>query len=407
MSLQSSAVFARDQFTWLAYFMLAYYAYMQSALSQLMLFLGQELDLTYTIRSLHLTAFALGMVLAGLSADRVANRLGRRATFWVGGLGMAVAAVLLASGRHVSVTVSASFGMGFIGTYLLVMVQATLSDKHGNWRAVALTESNIVASIASGLAPLLVGGFQSLGVGWRAALAVGIATWIAMVIRWVDSVFPQQRAAPRQDGANPGNASTLPASFWAYIVAVFINVAIEWSVIFWGAEFIETALGLSSDTSTSLMTAFFAAMVVGRIAGSALSRRVATAQLLVIAIGVVLVGFPLFWLPRAVPLNIIGLFLAGLGIANLFPLTLATASSAAPYHANITSARVSMASGSAILIAPQVLGALGDQVGIESALGMIAVLALAALAVTLTANRLAARHHSLVELEQGASPIQE
>jgi fucose permease len=155
------------------------------------------------------------------------------------------------------------------------------------------------------------------------------------------------------------------------------------------------------------MTAFFVAMVIGRVIGSRLARRFHSAQLLLVAIGIVVIGFPLFWLPRFAPLNLLGLFIAGLGIANLFPLILATATSAAPQHANIASARVSMASGSAILIAPQILGSVGDQVGIENAYGIVALLVLIALLVTISANRLAMRERSLVELEQRAAPIQQ
>jgi hypothetical protein len=66
-----------------------------------------------------------------------------------------------------------------------------------------------------------------------------------------------------------------------------------------------------------------------------------------------------------------------------------------------------MASGSAILIAPQILGSVGDQVGIESAYGMVGLMVLIALLVTVTANRLAARERSLIELEQRAAAVQQ
>jgi fucose permease len=228
-----------------------------------------------------------------------------------------------------------------------------------------------------------------------------------MSVFWWKTAFPQPQTPASSGTARSGIPGKLPLSFWAYILAVFINVAIEWSMIFWGAEFLETAIGFSSSVSTSLMTAFFVAMVLGRVIGSRLARRFHSAQLLLVAIGIVLIGFPLFWLPRLAPLNLLGLFVAGLGIANLFPLVLATATSAAPQHANIASARVSMASGLAILIAPQVLGSVGDQVGIENAYGIVALLALVALLVTITANRLARRERSLVELEQRAATIQQ
>lgn len=399
MTLQLAAVFVRDRFTWLDYFMLAYYAYMQATQSQLMLFLSQELDLTYTVRGYHLSAFALGMMLAGMTGDRIAQRFGRRVTFWGGGLGMAIGAALLTLGRQAPITIASSFVMGFLGSYMLVMVQATLSDKYGDRRAIALTESNIVASITAGLAPLFVGGFQSLGLGWRLALIVGIASWLLMLAYFRSSAFPQSVTSNSAIGRSRLTSAALPVSFWAYILLVFINVAIEWSMIFWGAEFLETAIGFSSDTATALMTAFFVAIVLGRVVGSNLTRRTHSARLLLAALGIVIVGFPLFWLPRFAPLNIVGLFITGLGIANLFPLTLATATSAAPLHANKASARVSMASGTAILVAPQILGTVGDQIGIEAAYGIVAALMIVALVVTVSANRLAVRERLAIELE--------
>ena len=70
--------FNRDRFTWLAYGMLSYYAFMQAAPGLLMPFLRDELNLSYTVSGLHFTAFSLGMVISGLITDRLAARWGRR-----------------------------------------------------------------------------------------------------------------------------------------------------------------------------------------------------------------------------------------------------------------------------------------------------------------------------------------
>ena len=72
--LPISKPFVRNDFTWLAYVMLAYFAYLQASFGPLMPFLRAELHLSYTIGSLHVSAFALGMVLAGLLGDRLAHR---------------------------------------------------------------------------------------------------------------------------------------------------------------------------------------------------------------------------------------------------------------------------------------------------------------------------------------------
>jgi len=78
---------------------------------------------------------------------------------------------------------------------------------------------------------------------------------------------------------------------------------------------------------------------------------------------------------RAVGIGfLLGLFIAGLGIANLFPLTLSAATSTAPEQIDKASARVSLAAGTAILIAPQILGTIADQTSIHFAFGLVVIL---------------------------------
>ena len=57
--------------------------------------------------------------------DKLAARWGRYRVFWVGGAGMACAAAALTVGGAAPVTIAAAFVMGFIGTWTLIMVQAT------------------------------------------------------------------------------------------------------------------------------------------------------------------------------------------------------------------------------------------------------------------------------------------
>jgi fucose permease len=380
-----NAPFVRDSFTWLAYGMLAYYAYLQAALGPLMPFLGAELNLNYTVRGYHLSGFAVGMILAGLMADRAARQFGRRAVFWGGGLGMALGALLLVVGRAVPVTVAGAFVMGLVGTYLLVMVQSTLSAHHGERRAIALTESNVVAVLCAALAPVLVGQGEQLGIGWRAALLAGAALWLVM--------FAVGRHIPipgRNDGdGHHQQTAPLPRLFWAYALVVFLAVSVEWSVIFWGADYLERVVGLERTTASTLMSVFLGAMFVGRALGSGLARRYDPGRLLIGAILVVMAGFPLFWLAQTPALNIIGLFIAGLGVANMFPLTLSVASGLAPAQADTLSARISLSSGLAILLMPQLLGSTADQIGIANAFAIVGGLIVAVFAVAYFANRAA------------------
>lgn len=387
-------IFLRDRLTWLGYLMLAYYAYLQSAVSPLMNFLGEELHLSYTVRALHLSAFALGMIIAGLTADRAAARFGRARVFWAGGAGMALGAVLLTSARTPAFSITATLIMGTVGSYTLVMIQALLADLHGERRAQALTESNVVASIAAALAPVLVSTLEAgriagsviAGFGWRLALWVGVGAWALLAARFAREAIPRRVSAAPVERAQVGR---LPRAFWRLWFVVLFGVSIEWSVIFWGAEFLETSVGLDRVTASGLMSVFLGAMVVGRAVGSRLTRLYAAHLLLLAALGLVAIGFPIFWLSGVAGLNIAGLFICGLGVANLFPLSLSAAAATAPDQVNTASARVSLAAGLAILIAPQLLGSVGDSVGISAAFAFVAVFVIASLVLTWTSRRAA------------------
>jgi fucose permease len=400
--------FIRDRFTWVAYFMLGYYAYMQAALGPLIPFLRDELHFNYTVSGFYVSAFALGMIIAGLTADRLARRFGRPLLFWGGGAGMGISAICLILGQSTEITIGCTFLMALIGSYLLIMIQATLSDRHGEKRAYALTESNVIAVLAASAAPLLVGVGQAQGWGWRLSLIVGAAAWgLVFIWMWRRITLPGAvrhipsplTPLPQREGnstvsgtlseAEGRTSSKLPRVFWAYWLVIFFGVAIEWCMIFWSSTYMETVAGLSKEAAATSVSLFILAQVVGRAAGSGLTRRFPSGGLLLVAGMIVLAGFPLYWLGRTPVLNAAGLFLCGLGVANLFPLTLTMASTVGIGNPNAASARISFGSGMAILIAPQILGTVADRTGIFAAYGVVAPFVFAVIGMTWYANRLA------------------
>lgn len=374
--------FIRDRFTWLAYLMLAYFAYMISTLGPLMPFLRAELNLSYSVAAMHLSAFALGMIIAGLTGNRVAARWGRRAVLWGGAVGMAVGAVFLMLARQPEFSIPGAFVMGVIGSYTVIIIPASLADRHGERRAIALTESNVAASIAASFAPLLVGLGESSGVTWRLSLLAGIGWLVVLgVFFFRRTPLPASQPPPQSGKARP-----LPRRFWAYWLVILLSVSLEWCLGFWGADFLEKSVGLEKVTAATLMSVFFVAMIIGRVIGSRLTRNVDSRRLLVYAVAVVCLGFPIFWLSPIPVLNVIGLFVAGLGIANMFPMTISVATSIDPAQSNLASARMSLASGIAIFASPQLLASFADQVGIFNAFGVAAGLLIAA-AIIVVAER--------------------
>jgi fucose permease len=76
----------------------------------------------------------------------------------------------------------------------------------------------------------------------------------------------------------------------------------------------------------------------------------------------------------------------------MFPLTLSVALSVVPEQADVARARISLSGGLAILLAPLVLGWTADQLNIQNAYGIVALLTVIVAIVAFWANRLVASH---------------
>jgi fucose permease len=369
----------------MTYGLVGFFAFMETVLGPIMPFLRRELDLSYTTASLHFSAFALGAVLLGFFGDRIVGRWGRHAALWGGAFGTAAGALLLISSPSVWGTVPATFVMGICGALLLVTSQAVLSDRHGEWSAVALTESNVTASACAIVAPLLVGASAASGLGWRAALVLPAVALVLLAVRFFSRPLDVPTNAVDDDA--PTEGPTLPPLYWAFWALVALGVASEWCIGYWGADFLADGTGLTRPAAATSLTAFFAAMLVGRVASSRLARTLPPAVLLAATLFATLLGFPLFWLSPGIPLALIGLFITGLGIGGVYPLGVSAAITSAPGNTDAAAARLAIGGGGAILVAPFILGALADRVGIGTAFVIVVPMLLAALSLALMAGR--------------------
>jgi MFS family permease len=369
--------FRRDRLTWIAYVVLAWFAYLQAAPGLVIVHLRDELDLSYSTGGLHVAAFAAGSTAGGVISARLERALGRRALWWSAAALMGAGAFGLTVGRIAEVTVGSVLVMGVGGGLLLATIQAALADHHGERRAVALAEANVAASVGY---VVLIGGLSltaALHAGWRAAL---LASLVVPVLAWwsnrrlsIDAPPPSRVAQGR-----------LPGVFWIAAAMLFCTTAAEWCITAWGASFSEDAADVSTDTAVALMAGYFGGVVVGRTLGSRLARRHDPARLLALALAVAAAGFAILWPSRGPAQALVGLALLGIGLGNLFPMGTSVTVALAPERAMLASGRVVAMSAFAVVLAPLTVGTLADATSLKAALGVVPVaLVLAAAGLTL------------------------
>jgi fucose permease len=379
----TTQTFHRNRFTWLAYLMLALYGYFLNVLGPLTPFLKDELKLSYTVSSLHFTAFAVGMLLIGFGGHTLIPLIGRQRALWLGAFGMSLSALILITGRTAVLTIGASFCMGLIGSLILVIVPSALSDQHGESRAVALSEANVIASLIATAAPLMVGWSANLPGGWR--LALGIAA-LAPLLMWIGfgSAVPPEPVTSKVDSRS--DSESLPVLFWVYWVTIVLAVSVEFCMISWSADYLENSLNMLRVNAAQSVSLFLGAMIVGRMAVSRLVQRFAVHHVVTASVVVAGIGFAAFWTTNIVAVGLIGLFITGLGVAGLYPLLLSLAIGVVR-NTTQASARTTLASGTAILALPLVLGRLADMVGIRQAYGVVGVLLVGVFLITLATGR--------------------
>jgi MFS family permease len=361
----------------MAYGVLAWFAYLQAAPGLVIAHLRDELHLSYSTGGLHVAAFAVGSMVAGVVSARLERALGRRRLLWSAAALMGAGAIGLTAGRVAAVTVGSVLVMGAGGGLLLVTIQAVLSDRHGERRAVALAEANVAASIAYVVLIGVLSLMAALQAGWRVAL---LASLIVPVLMW----WSNRRLAIDAPPPSRAAADRLPGVFRIAAAMFFCMTAAEWCVTAWGATFVEDAAGVSADIAVLLMAGYFGGVVAGRTLGSRLARRHDPARLLALALIVAAVGFAVLWPSQSLAQALAGLSLLGVGLGNLFPMAMSVTVSLAPAQAALAGGRAVAVTSFAVLLAPLTVGTLADATSLTAAFGVVpVVLAVAAAALTL------------------------
>jgi MFS family permease len=374
----------RDAPTLLCYGALAGYAYWLYAYGPALALLRSELHFSYTMLGVYSAIWSVGAALAGMSFAPVARRLPRAPLLWSAAAGATAGIALFTVARSVALTLAGGAIAGFAGTVLLTCIQAILSDRHGDRRGQALVEANVGAAGCAVLAPLLLGLFQATPLGWRAALILPVIALGGLYLR-----YRRQPLPPPPAGRPTGRQARLSLSCWLLATMVAVGIAIEFCPIYFGTEVL-TSTGLHTAQAATAMSAFYLGILLSRIGGALLIRRAGrTVLLLSISLAVTAAGFVMFWLASQPGLAIAGLAVCGIGLANLYPLSLALTLAAAPGNADAANARTQLLGGILVIASPYLLGILADHFGLHAAFTVEPVLIGAAALLLLAGLRLA------------------
>jgi MFS family permease len=361
-------VFHRNAPTMLCYAVLAALAFWRYAFGVAPALLRAEMHFSYALVGAYSALWSFGAVLVGVSYGAMARRLPRAVLLWGSAAGATAGAGLFAATHIIALTLAGTAVLGFAGTTLLTCTQVILSDRHGERRDRALTEANIGASACAVLVPLILGLLQWAPGGWRVAMGLPAFVLAGLYLRWRRQPLSAAHVERIESGTR------LPLSCWLMATLAAGSMAVEFCMVYFGAELLALA-GLHTTQAATAMSAFYFGSLSGRIGGAWLTRRAGrSVSLLCVSLAVTTGGFLLFWLAGRPVIMIAGLFFCGLGVANLWPLSLSLTLAAAPGNGDTATARTQLLGGAFVIVAPYLLGSVSDHLGLRIAFSIEPVL---------------------------------
>ncbi len=312
------------------------------------------------------STFGAGLLVIA-ATGRLVLRAGPRPALAASAIALALSTVLAVFGPTLVFVFIAAVLQGLSASVMVLVAPVMLTASAD----VRLTRVNAVSSLVGILAPLLVGAAVGVGIPGRWALL----TLVPLLIWLLALLFLHARAAgSAQPVAEPARAAeSTPAapeaskpSVWSVVrrwLAVVMSVSVEFSYVVWGVTRL-IATGIDTGLASVLGIAFPVGMAVGRSAGPWIIRRLPAVPF---GAGVAALGTLLVVIGTGWPIVTAGLIIAGLGVATMYPVTLARLMAVEGLAAHRGAAVGAAASGTAILLAPVALAAVAAVVDLRLA----------------------------------------
>jgi fucose permease len=373
-----AAPYRRDRTTWAAFGALFAFGFFLSVLGPVLPYIRGVEHISYVVGALHQAASAIGGGLAGLLASRDRNARSRTTVIAAGLIGAGLAGLALGYGDRAAITIPAALLVGFLATSALIRIWAIVADLHGARRAVAMSEGEVAVSLAGIFTPLLIGALAATALSWRFAFVIGAGTAVLAVVGISRAHVP----APAAPAEGPADADSRPASAWRQptLLVIFAIVALEFSLSFWLASYLNDDVGLARDAAVVAVSGLYASNLAGRVLASRLARHAAPEPLLAAALGTALLGAPVLLSANSALVAVLGIVVTGIGIGAMFPLTSALHVEASPLTADGALGQVLAVAAPGQLAGPLIAGAVAQAAGLRAGLLILPVLVLLAAA---------------------------
>jgi predicted MFS family arabinose efflux permease len=375
MAASSAPAVVRDRATWLAYFQIGLFGYYLYAFGPSIALLRDDEGYTRTVASLHGSAMALAAVIVGFLGVHLVRRVGRGPFLRLGSVALAGGILLYTGFTPLWLTLLGAFVASMGGTAVMMGVNAFLPDHHGAAAPRAMSEAHGLGATMGLLGPLAVGVGVAIGWGWRVGLLVTVVGLLVLeLVRGRDvEAFDGPHGHPDDE---PGHAprGPLPRRFWLAMAVFGMCAGTEFCLTLWGSDLLRDRAGLGEAAAAAALVTIVGGMAFGRVAGAPLVSRFDPDVVLAATMVLTVVGFTVAWLSGSSVPMLVGFVVIGLGLGLQSPLAIGRAVIAAEGQADRGAGLTSVAAGIASGVAPFLLAAMADHVGVRTAFLIVPLL---------------------------------
>lgn len=361
---------SRGHATWSLYVAFACMAFLLNGMGAVLPPLQADLRVSRGDVAFYPSLFAAGLIVVGLVGARLVGRIGRAAAIRMA-IGAILAGGLMIAAPERPATLVGAVMLGFGAALLIQLVPAVLATTNPHAPAAAIGEANGLASAASVLAPLAVSAALAAGFGWRIGY---LAIPLLVLAGFALPIWRLPLSEARESTTGPAAAGASMAGRW---VDLLVAVSVEFCMVFWAASAFIAWDGASASQGAALASLFLVGMAVARLLSARIIRLVPDPRNLVLLCSAgATSGFALFWAAPDLAWAAVGLLVAGLGVALLYPTTVSRVVAAWPHAPDRAASRAALASGLAIGGAPFLLAQVSDATGLRTAFLIVPVLLL-------------------------------
>jgi len=201
-----------------------------------------------------------------------------------------------------------------------------------------------------------------------------VAVGSIIVLAIVSPVILQHQADNKAIAAGKSGKQRIPLLIWLIAVIGFCGMTGEGSMVDWSAIYMHTVVGRTKAFSALAVGSFATAMTIGRLFGDRLIDRIGKQTILFCSCFAAITGLSIALLFISAPVVLTGLFLVGLGLSNVVPVTYSTAGNIKGIEPAAGIAIASTIGYSGFFIGPPAIGYLADAYGLR--IGLCFTLAL-------------------------------